>query len=68
MCDSTTRASQSRKVPAILALARPADTRPLYFIREALAAPSRPGVRGIAKRFGVNPGTMQRINRLSPKA
>jgi hypothetical protein len=23
-----------------------------------------PGVQGIAKRFGVNPGTMQRIRRL----
>jgi DNA invertase Pin-like site-specific DNA recombinase len=33
-------------------------------IREALAAPDRPGVRKIAARFGVNPGTVQRINRL----
>jgi len=32
-------------------------------IREALAAPGRPGVRVIAKRFGVNPGTVQRISR-----
>jgi DNA invertase Pin-like site-specific DNA recombinase len=32
-------------------------------IREALAAPNRPGVRVIAKRFGVNPGTVQRISR-----
>jgi len=32
-------------------------------IREALAAPERPGVRVIAKRFGVNPGTVQRISR-----
>jgi len=32
-------------------------------IREALAAPGRPGVRVLAKRFGVNPGTMQRISR-----
>ena len=32
-------------------------------IREALATPGRPGVRVIAKRFGVNPGTVQRINR-----
>jgi DNA invertase Pin-like site-specific DNA recombinase len=32
-------------------------------IREALAAPDRPGVRKIAARFGVNPGTVQRISR-----
>jgi DNA invertase Pin-like site-specific DNA recombinase len=29
-------------------------------IREALATPGRPGVRVIAKQFGVNPGTVQR--------
>jgi DNA invertase Pin-like site-specific DNA recombinase len=33
-------------------------------IREALATPGRPGVRVIAKRFGVDPGTVQRIRRL----
>jgi hypothetical protein len=32
-------------------------------IREALATPGRPGVRVIAKQFGVNPGTVQRISR-----
>jgi DNA invertase Pin-like site-specific DNA recombinase len=32
-------------------------------IREALAAPGRPGVRKIAARFGINPGTVQRISR-----
>src|SRR5262249_46828859 len=32
-------------------------------IRKALAAPGRPGVRKIAERFGVNPGTVQRIRR-----
>jgi DNA invertase Pin-like site-specific DNA recombinase len=32
-------------------------------IREALAAPGRPGVRKVAARFGVNPGTVQRISR-----
>jgi DNA invertase Pin-like site-specific DNA recombinase len=32
-------------------------------IRQALATPGRPGVRKIAKRFGVNPGTVQRISR-----
>jgi hypothetical protein len=31
-------------------------------IREALATPGRPGVRVIAKQFGVNPGTVQRIS------
>jgi hypothetical protein len=29
----------------------------------ALATPGRPGVRVIAKRFGVDPGTVQRISR-----
>ena len=32
-------------------------------ICESLAAPGRPGVRVIAKQFGVDPGTVQRINR-----
>jgi hypothetical protein len=32
-------------------------------IREALAAPGRRGVRVIAKQFGVDPGTVQRISR-----
>jgi hypothetical protein len=32
-------------------------------IREALATPRRPGVRVIAKQFGINPGTVQRISR-----
>jgi hypothetical protein len=32
-------------------------------IREALATPGRPGVRVIAKQFGVNPGSVQRISR-----
>ena len=32
-------------------------------ILEAPATPGRPGVRKIAARFGVNPGTVQRINR-----
>jgi DNA invertase Pin-like site-specific DNA recombinase len=32
-------------------------------IRKALATPGRPGVRKIAERFGVNPGTVQRISR-----
>ena len=32
-------------------------------IRKALAVPGRPGVREIAKRFGVAPNTVMRINR-----
>ena len=32
-------------------------------ILEAPAIPGRPGVRVIAKRFGVDPGTVQRISR-----
>ena len=32
-------------------------------IRKALATPGRPGVRKIAERFGVDPGTVQRISR-----
>ena len=32
-------------------------------IRAALAEPGRPGVRVIAKQFGVDPGTVQRISR-----
>jgi DNA invertase Pin-like site-specific DNA recombinase len=32
-------------------------------IRAALSQPGRPGVRKIAKQFGVNPGTVQRISR-----
>jgi DNA invertase Pin-like site-specific DNA recombinase len=32
-------------------------------IRAALAEPGRPGVRKIAARFGVDPGTVQRISR-----
>ena len=32
-------------------------------IRKALAIPGRPGVRVIAKQFGVDPGTVQRISR-----
>ena len=35
-------------------------------IRKALATPGRPGVRKIAERFGVDPGTVQRISRPRP--
>jgi hypothetical protein len=37
-------------------------------IRKALATPGRPGVRKIAERFGVDPGTVQRISRPRPFA
>jgi DNA invertase Pin-like site-specific DNA recombinase len=37
-------------------------------IREALNKPGRPGVRKIAERFGVDPGTVQRISRPRPFA
>ena len=32
-------------------------------IKKALVTPGRPGVRVIAKQFGVDPGTVQRISR-----
>ena len=32
-------------------------------IRDALTTPGRPGMRKIAARFGVYPGTVQRISR-----
>jgi hypothetical protein len=32
-------------------------------IRKALAIPGRPGVRVIAKQFGVDPGTVQPVSR-----
>ena len=32
-------------------------------IKKALATPGRPGVRVIAKQFGVDPGTVQRVSR-----
>ena len=32
-------------------------------IKKALATPGRPGVRVIAKQFGIDPGTVQRISR-----
>jgi hypothetical protein len=41
---------------------RPRLARALEFaIMAALAMPGRPGVRAIAKRFNVGPGTVQRI-------
>ena len=45
-------------------LGRPPIARELEErIRKALAIPGRPGVRKIAERFGVDPGTVQRISR-----
>jgi len=45
-------------------LGRPRIARELEErISKALATPGRPGVRVIAKRFGVDPGTVQRISR-----
>lgn len=41
----------------------PLDPKTEERIRKALAAPGRPGVREIAKQFGVAPGTVQRISR-----
>ena len=32
-------------------------------MKKALATPGRPGVRVIAKQFGVDPGTVQRVGR-----
>ena len=45
-------------------LGRPRIARELEErIRKALATPGRPGVRKIAERYGVDPGTVQRISR-----
>src|SRR5262245_2121112 len=45
-------------------LGRPPIARELEErIKKALATPGRPGVRKIAQRFGVDPGTVQRISR-----
>lgn len=32
-------------------------------IRKVLGGPGRPGVRAVAKRLGISPGTVQRISR-----
>ena len=69
---AVTRAMIQKRVRAGLARARSEGKRfgrpPIApalekRIREALATPGRPGVRVIAKQFGVNPGTVQRISR-----
>ena len=45
-------------------LGRPRIARALEErIKKALAIPGRPGVRVIAKQFGVDPGTVQRVSR-----
>jgi hypothetical protein len=43
--------------------AHPIPARTEAAIRAALAEPGHPGVRKIAARFGVDPGTVQRISR-----
>jgi len=55
------RAMIAERVRAGLARARSEGKR--LGRREALATPGRPGVRVIAKQFGVDPGTVQRISR-----
>ena len=69
---SNCRTSNAERVRAGLSRARSEGKRlglpPIALalekrIREALAAPRRPGVRVIAKQFGVDPGTVQRISR-----
>ena len=40
------------------------DTKLQGRIRQALAAPGRPGLQKIAKQFGVGRGTVQRIARV----
>jgi DNA invertase Pin-like site-specific DNA recombinase len=58
------RAGLRRAVGEGKQLGRPRITPELEErIRKALATPGRPGVRVIAKRFNVNPGTVQRISR-----
>ena len=42
---------------------RPSRQRWKSAIKAALAKPGRPGVRKIAEKFGVDPGTVQRISR-----
>jgi hypothetical protein len=58
------RAAPTRLARALFWLGRPSVALTLEKrIREALVTPGRPGVRIIAKRFGVDPGTVQRISR-----
>jgi DNA invertase Pin-like site-specific DNA recombinase len=58
------RAGLARAISEGKRLGRPPIAPELEgLIRKALATPGRPGVRVIAKQFGVDPGTMQRISR-----
>jgi DNA invertase Pin-like site-specific DNA recombinase len=63
------RAMIAERVRAGLARARGEGKRAPTLekrIREALKPPGRPGVRVLAKQFGVDPGTVQRISRPRP--
>jgi hypothetical protein len=58
------RAAPTRLSGELFCLGWPPEPPPSKSeFREALATPGRPGVRVIAKRFGVDPGTVQRISR-----
>ena len=57
------RAGLARAMSEGKRLGRPRSPELEERIRKALATPGRPGVRVIAKQFGVDPGTVQRISR-----
>jgi DNA invertase Pin-like site-specific DNA recombinase len=64
MIQERVRAGLRRAVAEGKQLGRPRlDLKLEERIRRALAAPGRPGVREIAKQFGIAPGTVQRISR-----
>jgi len=64
MIQERVRAGLRRAVDEGKQLGRPRlDAELEKAIKKALNAPGRPGVREIAKRFGVAPGTVQRISR-----
>ena len=64
MIQERVRAGLARAKSEGKRLGRPPDSSELEErIRKALATPGRPGVRKIAERFGVDPGTVQRISR-----
>jgi len=69
MIQERVRAGQTRAKSEGKRLGRPRIAPELEErIRKALATPGRPGVRKIAERFGVDPGTVQRISRSRPFA
>src|SRR6476469_6837057 len=64
MIQERVRAGLARAVSEGKTLGRPRlDPELEARIRKALNTPGRPGVREIAKQFGVAPGTVQRISR-----